>query len=153
MKLCVVTVGKRHDATISDAIEEYLRWLKRAYTLDWIYVAPSSMQFDDARKAESAKILSTVKSSDIVWLLDERGEQITSPALAAKMQVLRTHAISRLVVIIGGAYGVDDTVRERADWVWSLSKLVFPHQLVRLLVTEQLYRASEIEKGTGYHHA
>ncbi len=153
MKICIVSIGKKHKATLEGAIEEYEKRLGRVVSLEWRYIPPSTLDADIARKTESAKIAETLKSSDTVWLLDERGQQVTSPALSAKLQVLKVHAISRLVIIIGGAYGVNDTLRNRADWVWSLSSLVFPHQLVRLLLVEQLYRATEIEKGSGYHHA
>ena len=153
MKIVLISVGKRHDAAISVAINEYQKRLERALTVDWQFIAPSSYSEELARQAESAKILGTLKDSDMVWLLDERGEQISSPALSAKLTTLKFHAVSRLVIIIGGAYGVDDSVRQRANWTWSLSKLVFPHQIVRLLLIEQLYRATEIERGSGYHHA
>ncbi len=153
MKVCILSVGKRHDALLAGAIQYYQQRVEHQQSVEWLFVAPSKHQLDEARKAESAKILTHLKASDMVWLLDERGEQITSPALSAKFQTLKAHAVGRLVIIIGGAYGVDDSVRSRADMVWSLSKLVFPHQIVRLLLVEQLYRASQIEKGTGYHHA
>lgn len=153
MKLCILSVGKRHDALLTGAIQEYQERIEHSQPIEWLFVAPSKHQLEEARKAESAKILTYLKASDMVWLLDERGEQITSPALSAKLQTLKQHAVSRLIIIIGGAYGVDDSVRLRANMVWSLSKLVFPHQIVRLVLVEQLYRASQIEKGSGYHHA
>lgn len=153
MKLSILTVGKRHDAALIDAIEGYQKRLERGFVVEWVYIAPSTLQLNEARKVESAKILARLKDSDMVWLLDERGEQISSPALSAKIHTLKIHAVGRLVIVIGGAYGVDDTIRSRANWVWSLSKLVIPHQIVRLLIVEQLYRALQIEKGTGYHHA
>jgi 23S rRNA (pseudouridine1915-N3)-methyltransferase len=153
MKICIISVGKKHDVAIATAIEEYEKRLGRIVSLEWRFIPPSTLDTEVARKVESAKIAEILKSSDMVWLLDERGEQITSPALSSKIQVLKVHAVSRLVIIIGGAYGVDDSLRTRADWLWSLSELVFPHQLVRLLLVEQLYRATEIEKGSGYHHA
>ena len=153
MKLCIISVGKKHDSTIAEAIAEYEKRIGRVVSLEWRFIPPSMLDADIARKAESVKISEALKESDTVWLLDERGEQITSPALSAKLQVLKVHAASRLVIIIGGAFGVDESLRVRANWVWSLSSLVFPHQLVRLLLVEQLYRATEIEKGSGYHHA
>jgi 23S rRNA (pseudouridine1915-N3)-methyltransferase len=153
MKICIVSVGKKHDTTIAAAVEGYEKRLGRVVSLEWRFISPSTLDADAARKVESSKITESLKSSDMVWLLDERGEQVTSPALSSKLQVLKVHAVSRLVLIIGGAYGVDETLRTRADWLWSLSDLVFPHQLVRLLLVEQLYRATEIEKGSGYHHA
>ena len=84
-------------------------------------------------------------------LLDERGQNVDSPALASRLQGAFDSS-KQVAVIIGGAYGVDDRVRQRADFVWSLSKLVFPHQLVRLILAEQLYRAQEIAGGRPYHH-
>lgn len=153
MKCTLICVGKKHDPTLVAAINEYEKRLNRVLPVEWQFISPSTLHTDAARKAESEKIMHLLKDSDVVWLLDERGEQVLSPALSAKLQVLKVHAVNRLVIIIGGAYGVDDRLRERSDWVWSLSKLVFPHQLVRLLLIEQLYRATEIEKGSGYHHA
>jgi 23S rRNA (pseudouridine1915-N3)-methyltransferase len=84
-------------------------------------------------------------------LLDERGHNVDSPALASALRGAFDSGRT-VTVVIGGAYGVSDRVRERADFVWSLSKLVFPHQLVRLILAEQLYRAQEISAGRSYHH-
>ncbi len=152
MKILIISVGKRHDAAFNDAIQQYEQRLQPTASIEWRLIAPSSLHEQMARSTESRKIMATLKPSDMVWLLDERGEEVTSPALSNKLVVLKTHAISRLVIIIGGAFGVDESVRTRANWMWSLSPLVFPHQIVRLLLIEQLYRASQIEKGTGYHH-
>jgi 23S rRNA (pseudouridine1915-N3)-methyltransferase len=83
-------------------------------------------------------------------LLDERGENLTSPELAS---ILTQKMQDRNVVfVIGGSFGVSEVVRARADLVWSLSRLVFPHQLVRLILTEQIYRAQTIANGQNYHH-
>jgi 23S rRNA (pseudouridine1915-N3)-methyltransferase len=85
-------------------------------------------------------------------LLDETGKQLDSPALTRLIEEcqLRSRPIT---IVIGGAYGVTTELMERADIVLSLSKLVFPHQLVRLIIAEQLYRCQEISRGSGYHHA
>ena len=96
------------------------------------------------------KILAKL-GSDYVILLDERGKAITSPALAKTLQKPLDNSRS-VTLIIGGAYGVDQSVHDRADFVWSLSPLVFPHQLVRLILAEQIYRAQEIAGGRPYHH-
>src|SRR5699024_2652867 len=101
---------------------------------------------------ESAAIAKHVRTTDYVILLDERGKNFTSPQLAQHVQQLFDTG-RHPVFIIGGAYGVNDALRARADTVWSLSNLVFPHQLVRLMVVEQLYRAQEITAGRPYHHA
>lgn len=111
----------------------------------------SSLTDIRARQEESQRILLRVNASDYVILLDERGESIDSPELSSLLlKLLETS--QDVVIVIGGAYGVDDTVVKRANFVWSLSKLVFPHQLVRLILTEQLYRAQEIASSNPYHH-
>jgi 23S rRNA (pseudouridine1915-N3)-methyltransferase len=104
---------------------------------------------DSARAEESERLLKRLKQDDFVILLDERGNNLSSPELAALLQGRGDHQV---VIIIGGAFGVTPELRERADVVWSLSRLVFPHQLVRLILAEQLYRAQEITRGGQYHH-
>jgi 23S rRNA (pseudouridine1915-N3)-methyltransferase len=104
-----------------------------------------------ARQEESERILSRIGSREFAILLDERGDEIDSPEFAQLLD--KTFTAGRSVtIIIGGAYGVDDRVHQRADYVWSLSPLVFPHQLVRLILAEQLYRAQSITAGHPYHH-
>lgn len=152
MKIVIISIGKKHDAEIGAAINAYTERLNRAISTVWELINPSGYDEQKARTQETADVLLKIKSSDIVWLLDERGKQLTSPALAAQINVLQYQGVQRLVFVIGGAYGVSDELRNRANFVWSLSELVFPHQIVRLLLTEQLYRATEINRGSGYHH-
>jgi 23S rRNA (pseudouridine1915-N3)-methyltransferase len=85
--------------------------------------------------------------------LDVRGKQLDSPQWAEAFQTLLNAGTRTLVLLIGGAFGVSDAVRGRAAQVWSLSKLVFPHQLVRLIVAEQVYRAFSILHRSPYHHS
>lgn len=153
MKVVIISVGKKHDAQMADAINEYCERVGRVVSLSWEFIAPSGFDEPKARRQESLAISAKLKPNDVVWLLDERGKQLTSPALAAQINVLQYQGVQRLVFIIGGAYGVDDELRKRANVLWSLSELVFPHQLVRLMLVEQLYRATEINRGSGYHHA
>lgn len=152
MKIVIISIGKKHDAEIGAAINAYTERLNRAISTVWELINPSGYDEQKARTQETADVLLKIKSSDIVWLLDERGKQLTSPALAAQINVLQYQGVQRLIFVIGGAYGVSDELRNRANFVWSLSELVFPHQIVRLLLTEQLYRATEINRGSGYHH-
>ncbi len=104
------------------------------------------------QRMESDRILAALKPGEKVVVLDERGRQLTSPAFAQCLGAWRDQGIRDIAFVIGGAYGMTDEVRERADLVLSLSPMVFPHQLVRVLFAEQLYRALSILKGTGYHH-
>jgi 23S rRNA (pseudouridine1915-N3)-methyltransferase len=152
MIIKIISVGKKQ-SDYHIAIAEYQKRLSASQKLDWIFIPPSSFNAQQARLAESVQILAKLRPNDVVWLLDERGEQISSPGLAAKLNVLQNQAVQSLVIIIGGAYGVDDSLRQRANWVWSLGQLVYPHQIVRLILAEQLYRAQQINSGTAYHHA
>lgn len=152
MRITIISVGKKHDAAISAAIDDYSVRVNRSAKLTWEFIAPSGQSGDNARQEESAKILARCNSATAVWLLDEAGTQITSPELGQKLERAQNNSTEHLSIIIGGAFGVDENVHARADFIWSLSKLVFPHQIVRLLLVEQLYRAYEINRGSGYHH-
>jgi 23S rRNA (pseudouridine1915-N3)-methyltransferase len=151
MPLRVVAIGKKHEAWVSEGIERYQKRLRKPFMLEWVYLPHSSREDLSARQDESERILQRLKESDFVVLLDEKGKIINSPALASLLE-LPLNSSRSVVIIIGGAYGVDQSVHDRADFVWSLSLLVFPHQLVRLLLAEQLYRAQEIAAGNPYHH-
>ena len=152
MKITILSVGKKNDPLSAAAIEEYEKRLKQSFAIQWNFVPYSGLSGDEARRNESEKIRVHLKSNETVWLLDETGKQLTSPELSEKIETLKNGSTKDLFIIIGGAYGVDKTIKDRADFTWSLSKLVFPHLLVRLILVEQLYRAHEIARGSGYHH-
>lgn len=150
MGIRVLAVGKKHESWVREGILRYEKRLRRPWDLSWQLLPHSAQQDQRARAEESERLVKKLSGDDFVVLLDERGKMLSSPQLAARLeQALGTR---RVTLIIGGAYGVDDAVRQRADLVWSLSQLVFPHQLVRLIVTEQVYRAGEIAAGRPYHH-
>ena len=151
MTIRVLAIGKKHESWVSEGIDRYEKRMKKPFDIKWQLLPHSSREGDAARTEESERILAKVDASDFLVLLDERGKNIDSPDLAKTLQ--RPFDTSRnITVVIGGAYGVDASVHARADFTWSLSKLVFPHQLVRLILTEQLYRAQEISSGGKYHH-
>jgi 23S rRNA (pseudouridine1915-N3)-methyltransferase len=151
MSLRILAIGKKHESWVSEGIERYGKRMKKPFDVSWLLLPHSAREGDAARTEESERILSKLAPQDFLVLLDERGKNIDSPTLAAALQ--RPLDTSRNVtLVIGGAYGVDASVHQRADFVWSLSKLVFPHQLVRLILAEQLYRAQEIAGGRPYHH-
>jgi len=151
MPLKVLTVGKKHESWVSEGIERYQKRLRVPFSFEWVLLPHSSLEGDRARQEESERILSRLGADDYVILLDERGKALDSPKLASLLSE-QLHASRTVVVIIGGAYGVDATVHDRAQFIWSLSPLVFPHQLVRLILTEQIYRAEQISQGGSYHH-
>ncbi|HKO79808.1 MAG TPA: 23S rRNA (pseudouridine(1915)-N(3))-methyltransferase RlmH, partial [Chitinophagaceae bacterium] len=97
-------------------------------------------------------ILQWLNKDDYLVVLDERGKQLSSEGLAEFIQARANESTKKLIFLIGGAFGVDEAILKRADYKWSLSHLVFPHQLVRLILAEQVYRACTILKNEKYHH-
>ena len=151
MSIRVLSVGKRHESWVDAGIDRFVRRLKKPFDVSWLLIPHSAREGNAAREEESARILERLSDKEFVILLDERGTNFTSSELATKLN----EPLSRsqpVTCIIGGAYGVNEALRARADTVWSLSGLVFPHQLVRLILVEQLYRSQEILAGRPYHH-
>lgn len=146
----IIAIGKRHTAWITPGVQQYEVRLRPPFTAEWQLLPYSSRQGEAARKEESEAILQRIKPQDYVVLLDETGTMFDSPTLAHTLQAAA--ARQSVVLVVGGAYGVDARVKQRANIVWSLSRLVFPHMLVRLLLVEQLYRVQEICRGSPYHH-
>ncbi len=151
MSIRVIAVGKKHESWVAEGIQRYVERLKRPFVVEWVLLPHSLLPNDRARQEESQRILSRLNTNDYVILLDERGKIIDSPDLS-RLLLAPLEMSKDVVIIIGGAYGVDDTVRQQANFIWSLSHLVFPHQLVRLILAEQIYRAAEIAGGRPYHH-
>lgn len=147
----IYAVGKRHESWVDGGIERYEKRCKKPWDSEWVLLPHSSLDGDRARQDESGRILSRLRDDDYVVLLDERGKLLDSPALSRQLEA-QLDSSRNIVVIIGGAYGVSEALAQRADLVWSLSPLVLPHQLVRLILAEQLYRAQEIAANRPYHH-
>lgn len=139
----IIAGGKKSSGWMVEATSEYEKRLKKPFDISWEILEENKL----AKKLEKWDF----KPSEVVILADERGKNISSPELSDKLTKI-FNSSSSAVIIIGGAYGVSDEVRERADFVWSFSRLVFPHMLMRILVTEQIYRAQEISRGGKYHH-
>lgn len=151
MSVRILAVGKKHERWVAEGIGRYEQRMRKPFDVSWALLPHSSRAADAARSEESDRLLAKIDRDDFAVLLDERGENLASPGLARSLQQAFDRS-ARVSLVIGGAYGVDERVRERANLVWSLSRLVFPHQLVRLIVAEQLYRAQEISAGRPYHH-
>lgn len=107
----------------------------------------------DLKKKEGEMILNFLKPEDFLIVLDERGKMLSSEKLAEFIQQRANESVKNLVFLIGGAYGISEEVMKRAHFKWSLSSLVFPHQLVRLILAEQVYRAATILRNEKYHHS
>ncbi len=154
MTITILTIGKSHDPALKAAIEDFSARLQRQAPLRWRFIPYSGLSdAAQARKTESVALMATIKPEDTVILLDERGQQWDSPTFARHIERWTVQTRGDIVFVIGGAYGVDQTVHQRALAVWSLSPLVFPHAIARLIVVEQLYRAYTILNNMPYHHA
>lgn len=138
----VIAGGKKHASWLAEACAEYEKRLRKPWVIEW--------QFVDEEKLDER--VARLKPDDFMVLLDENGQILSSPDLCQKLKApLETgHDV---VIVIGGAFGhFSPDILSRANVIWSLSKLVFPHQICRLIVTEQIYRAQEIYLGHAYHH-
>jgi len=151
MKIKIITVGKKHESWVGEGIERYQKRLQSPFKIEWVFVANSPHSGITARQDESQAILKRLNANDYLVLLDERGEIVDSTELSALLMT-ELQSSRQIVIVIGGAYGVDESLRQRANYVWALSRLVMPHQLVRLILIEQIYRSQEIATGGQYHH-
>lgn len=156
MKILFWSVGKAHEAYVKAGVEDFTRRISRYYKTEWdILPVPKNaamLSEMDLKKKEGETILEWLQKDDYLVLLDERGKQLSSEGLAGFLQARANESTRQLVFLIGGAFGVDEAVFKRANFTWSLSQLVFPHQLVRLILAEQVYRACTILKNEKYHH-
>lgn len=140
----IIAGGKKHAKEYNEIINDYEKRLRKPYDIEWVFM-------DEDKLAKYLEKWPFERTRDFVICCDERGENISSREYSAKISGAFLQG-KDVVILIGGAYGFDESVRERADFVWSFSRLVFPHQIARLIVTEQIYRAAEIAKGSPYHH-
>lgn len=143
----IIAVGKKHHPMFAPALAEYEARLRRYCRLNWDIIAPSGV--DD----ESARIAQRLPKDATTILFDQRGVNVTSERLTKLLDEAHVYALPELVCIIGGAYGVTSEIRSSVDHVFSLGSLVFPHQLVRVILLEQLYRSYDTLGGGKYHHA
>ena len=154
MKLQLWSIGKEHEPYVKPGVEDFTRRISRYYQVDWLIIPPPKISATAAiqKKKEAGTVLTQLTKNDYLIALDERGRQMTSEGLAQFIQDRANDSNKNLIFLIGGAYGLDETVLTRADSRWSLSQLTLPHQLVRLLLAEQIYRACTILRNEKYHH-
>jgi 23S rRNA (pseudouridine1915-N3)-methyltransferase len=157
MKIQFWSVGKRHEPYVKTGIEDFTGRIAKYYPVEWEIIPmvknAGMLSEMDLKKREGETILEWLDTSDYLVALDERGKQSTSEGLAKLIQSRANESTKKLVFLIGGAYGIDQAVLKRANHIWSLSLLVFPHQLVRLILAEQVYRACSIIRNEKYHHS
>jgi 23S rRNA (pseudouridine1915-N3)-methyltransferase len=154
MKLQLWSIGKEHEPYVKPGVEDFTRRISRYYQVEWLILPPPKTSVTPAlqKKKEAETILAQLTKNDYLIALDERGRQMSSEGLAQFIQDRANDSNKNLIFLIGGAYGLDETILTRADNRWSLSQLTLPHQLVRLLLAEQLYRACTILRNEKYHH-
>ena len=157
MKLQFWSVGKNHEPYVKEGVELFTKRISNYYSIEWNIISmpkhAAMLSEMDLKKKEGEMIIGFLQKEDYLVLLDEKGKQLTSEELANFIQSRANESIRNIVFLIGGAYGVSDAVKKRANFQWSLAKLVFPHQLVRLILAEQVYRACSINRNEKYHHS
>jgi 23S rRNA (pseudouridine1915-N3)-methyltransferase len=156
MKIALLQTGKTTDKHILEIVNLYTARIKK-YSAFEIITLPDlknagNMSVQELNSKEGKKVLQSVSPDDFVVLLDERGKELRTIEFSGLLGKLFMLPKKRIVFVIGGAWGFSEEVYERADYKMSLSKLTFPHQLVRLLFLEQLYRAFTVIRGEPYHH-
>ena len=156
MKLQFWTIGKGHESFVKEGVELFTKRIANYYPVQWNIIPmpknSASLSEKELKKKEGEIILGALQNEDYLVLLEERGKQLTSEGLAGFIQLRANESTKNLLFLIGGAYGVSDAIMQRANYKWSLSQLVFPHQLVRLILAEQVYRACSINRNEKYHH-
>ena len=154
MKLNLIAVGKRMPKWVDLALTEYIKRLPKNINFNLNEIAPEkrsrNRSLQELKKNEDEKINTLISSTNIVIALDEKGELISSHRLAGELQIWIDQQID-VGILIGGADGLSDSIKNRASKIWSLSKMTLPHALARVIFIEQLYRASTILNKHPYH--
>jgi 23S rRNA (pseudouridine1915-N3)-methyltransferase len=156
MKITFLTVGKTEDAWLKEGIDKYVKRLKHYTKLVIIEIDElkntKALTPQQQKAKEAELILKKILPLDHVILLDEKGRELSSMQFAAYFEKKARGSVSNLVFVVGGPYGFDPSVYERANEKLSFSAMTFSHQMIRLFFVEQLYRAFTILKGEPYHH-
>ena len=147
-------MGKLKTPFWKDAAAHYLTRIKRWRHLEYTEVrdGDAALPSDQRNALEGRRIIDALSPQDVALVLDERGQKLSSPDLAALLRQLDQDARGRACFIVGGAWGLDDAVRQRASRCISLSHMTLPHELARVVLLEQLYRAECILRKVPYHH-
>lgn len=158
LQIKVLAVGKIKENYLKEGIKEYAKRLKGYVRLEITEVddepcpeKASAAEEERIRQREGERLLKGISNQDYVIVLDLQGKEISSPELAALLEEQALSGQSNIVFVIGGSLGTSEAVRKRANFRCSFSKLTFPHQLFRLVLVEQIYRACKISKGETYH--
>ena len=156
MKIALVQTGKTTDKDVAGIADLYLLRIRKYSSFEVITLpdikSSGNLPVQEQKMKEGKKLIQSLFRDDYVVLLDERGKEFRTVEFSGWLEKTFMISRKRIVFVIGGAWGFSDEVYERADFMISLSRMTFPHQLVRLLFLEQLYRVFSIIRGEQYHH-
>lgn len=147
MKYCLLCVGRRAQDPLLAATEAYAKRIKHYATFELLRVRDSDIQ------KEAQDLKQHVRPTDYVVALDERGQMLTTEQMYATVSAWQMQGKQRVVFVIGGADGLDVSIKQRADVTWSLSAMTLPHRAAQMLLVEQLYRVHTLLRGEKYHRA
>ena len=158
MKITIACVGKIKEKYLTAGIDEFTKRLTPFCKLETIAINeekmpdnPAPAEKEQVLEKETQRLLAIIPENSYVILLDVIGKQLSSPELASKIDALALNGNSHITFVIGGAFGYTDALRKRADYALSFSKMTFTHQMIRLLLIEQIYRAFKISNNQKYH--
>jgi len=156
MKIECWAIGKPHESYVAEGVKDFTKRIDNYYPIEWQLFSlkknSGTASPKKLKEEEGNLVLSALKPDDWLISLDERGKSMSSRLLAGFIGDRGNESVKRLIFLIGGAYGLDNLVLQKSRFIWSLSELTFPHQLVRLILAEQIYRACSIGRNEKYHH-
>jgi 23S rRNA (pseudouridine1915-N3)-methyltransferase len=156
MKIECWAIGKPHESYVAEGVDDFTHRIANYFPVEWrLFILKKntgSLSLPKLKQEESALILDVLKPDDWLVSLDKIGKSLSSRNLAEFIRDRGNESVKRLIFLIGGAYGLDEQLLKKSKYIWSLSALTFPHQLVRLILAEQIYRACSIGRNEKYHH-
>ena len=159
MQITIACVGKLKEKYLTTAVEEFVKRLTpfcrvniKSINEEKMPENPSAATKKQVLAKETQRLLSLIPDNSYVIALDVAGKMISSPELSEKISKLTLAGKSHITFVIGGAFGYTEALRKRADFLWSFSRLTFTHQMIRVLLLEQIYRAFKIMRNEKYHH-
>ena len=153
IEISVISVGNIKEKYMQELISDYKKRISKYAQIDLVELKDESNKINEnvVKELEGERILSSIKDGFYVVLLDLKGEALDSVALSRKIDEISTYHSSKIAFVIGGSYGVSESVKKRANYKISFSKLTFPHQLIRGMLLEQIYRSFKILNNETYH--
>ncbi len=156
MKIKIIAIGKTHKSFLIEGENEYIKRIKKYVAIEKIEIPDlknaKKLTFNQIKEKEGKLLLAKIEPHSLIVLLDEKGKEYTSIKFSSWMQDKMNRGYKNIIFLIGGAYGFSDEVYKAANEKIALSKMTFSHQMIRMLFTEQIYRAFTILNNEPYHH-